>query len=126
MKRILICFVLVLVAFPAAAHKGMLVRLQGWIVDSRCGAKNAHEDRAEDTLACHKDGAKLIFLAKDGKTYDILDQERAVEHIGQEVNVFGTVDGAMMLTVGRYIGREKKEQEDKGGIGPVGAASRPR
>jgi hypothetical protein len=127
MKRILACIVLVLVAFPTVAFEGVLMRLQGWIVDSRCGAKNAREDRAEDTLACYKDGAKLVFLAKDGKIYDIADQERAVEHIGQQVSVFGTVDGAMMLTVGRYIGREKKkEPQDKGGISPAGAPARPR
>ena len=121
MKRILACcIVLSFVAVPALASKGVLVRLQGWIVDSHCGAKNAHEGGTEDTLACAKKGAKLILDARDGTTYDIKDQARAAEHIGQEINVFGTVDGTRKLTVNRYIGREKKK-ESKGTFAPAGA-----
>ena len=127
MKRILVIVILGLFVVPAFGErqKGMLVRLKGWIVDSRCGAKNAAADRAEDTLACHKAGAKLVFLASDGTTYDIDDQERAAEHVGQEIGIFGTVSGTRNLKVGRYTGREDKKQQDRGGIGPVGHGGKP-
>jgi hypothetical protein len=119
MKRTIACLVLILVALPQIVTAGTLVRVEGWIVDSHCGAKNASEDRAEVTLACHKGGSKLILLAKDGTTYDITDQERAVEHVGQLISVFGTVSKTRELTVGKYIGREVAE-EKKGGFSPLG------
>jgi hypothetical protein len=99
---------------------GSLVRLEGWIVDSRCGVKNANEAGAADTIKCYESGAKLIFIAKDGLAYDIEDQERALKHVGHQVGVFGTVDGARMLTVGRYIGEEKEEKEATTGLAPTG------
>jgi len=86
-----------------------LVRLEGWIVDSYCGAKNAHAEATEDTLACHKKGAKLRFVSKDGIIYDIADQERALEHVGRKVRLFGTVDDSRNLKVGNYIGADKKD-----------------
>lgn len=65
--------------------------LKGWIADSYCGAKNANAAGAKCTRDCVKNGAKLVLVAGD-KTYEISDQKLALEHVGHEVAVTGTVD----------------------------------
>ena len=65
--------------------------LKGWIADSYCGAKNANAEGAKCTRDCVKNGAKLVLVA-NGKTYEISDQKLALEHVGHEVAVTGTVD----------------------------------
>ena len=108
MKRRMLGFLLAtIVAIPVLAGTRTLVRLEGWIVDSHCGAKNANAESTEDTLSCHKDGAKLVFIAADGTSYAIENQERALLHVGQKIAVFGTVDKERNLKVGSYIGSDK-------------------
>ena len=65
--------------------------LQGWITDSYCGAKNANAEGAACAKDCYKNGAKLELVA-GGKTYKISDQKAALEHVGHEVVVTGTLD----------------------------------
>lgn len=77
----------VLAGEAAAAPTAM----QGWIVDSFCGAKNANADGQGCAKDCYKKGAKLELVA-DGKTYQISDQKAAAEHLGHEVVITGTVE----------------------------------
>ena len=65
--------------------------MKGWITDSFCGAKNANAEGAKCARDCYKNGAKLELVA-DGKTYQISDQKAALEHVGHEVVVTGTLD----------------------------------
>ena len=95
-----------------------LIRLEGWVVDAWCGAKNAHAEAKEDTLACQKKGARLILVTDDGTTYDLDDQERALKHAGERVKVFGTLHGTRQIKVGNYVG-EKKESKKGPGIKPA-------
>ncbi len=104
-----ICFLAAVVAIPVLASPRSLVRLEGWIVDSYCGAKNANAEAAENTLACHKKGAKLILITTDGTSYDLEDQEQALRHVGQKVQLFGMVDKDRNLKVGNYIGSDNKD-----------------
>ncbi len=108
-RRMWICLLAAVVAIPVLASPRSLVRLEGWIVDSYCGAKNANAEAAENTLACHKKGAKLILIATDGTSYDLEDQERALRHVGQKVHLFGMVDKDRNLKVGNYIGSDNKD-----------------
>ena len=59
MKRLLLgCFVATLASIPGSADSKTVMRLEGWIVDSYCGAKNARAEAAAETLACLEKGAK--------------------------------------------------------------------
>lgn len=66
----------------------------GYIADSKCGAKAAHEGARECTIKCVKDGAKYVFVNDaDKKVYAIDAQHKVAEHAGHHVTVKGTVDG---------------------------------
>lgn len=68
------------------------VALTGWIADKWCGAKNANGDPASVACAksCAEKGSPMVLVA-DGKTYELSDKKLAVEHIGYEVVVTGTL-----------------------------------
>lgn len=107
MKRQVMAYLLAtVVAIPVLAGLKTVVRLDGWIVDSYCRAKNANAESAEDTLACHKKGAKLILISADGTSYVLEDQERALEEVGKEVKIFGLVDEDRNLKITNYIGSD--------------------
>jgi len=107
----LACLLVTVVTAPSLAQSEIktLVRLDGWIVDSWCGAKNANVESTEDTLACVKKGAKLVLVTFDGTSYALADQERALQYVGQEIKLFGLVDKDRNLTVGNYIGLDKRD-----------------
>jgi len=66
----------------------------GYIADSKCGAKAAHEGAAECTVKCVKEGAKYVFVDDaDKKVYAIDDQEKVAAHAGHHVTVKGSVAG---------------------------------
>jgi hypothetical protein len=66
----------------------------GYIADSKCGAKAAHEGARECTVKCAKEGAKYVFVDDvNKKVYAIDDQDKVAEHAGHHVTVKGTVDG---------------------------------
>lgn len=95
MKRIvsiLAAFALVVaVASPAlAGDDGKAIEVAGWITDSYCGKSNANAEGKDCAIACAKKGAELV-LAVDDKIYKLSDQEGAMEHVGHEVIVTGTV-----------------------------------
>jgi hypothetical protein len=66
----------------------------GYVTDSKCGAKGAHEGAAECTVKCMKEGAKLVFVNDaDKKVYAIADQDKVAAHAGHHVAVKGSVEG---------------------------------
>ena len=66
----------------------------GYITDSKCGAKAAHEGAAECTVKCVKEGAKYVFVNDaDKKVYAIDDQDKVAAHAGHHVTVKGSVEG---------------------------------
>ena len=50
-----------LAGVPASATGKRLVRMEGWIVDSFCGRKNANEEGKACVIECAEKGAKLVF-----------------------------------------------------------------
>ena len=80
-------------ALPVAAgDNGKDVELTGWIADKWCGANNANDEAA--SIACAKEcadkGSPMVLVA-DGKTYELSDKELALDHLGHEVVVKGTL-----------------------------------
>lgn len=67
----------------------------GYISDSACGAKGAHEGAGECTTKCVKEkGAKYVFVNDaDKKVYAIDAQDKVAAHAGHHVTVKGSVDG---------------------------------
>jgi hypothetical protein len=86
-----ILFVALFVSALAMAGDGSWT---GYIADSKCGAKAAHEGAAECTVKCMKEGAKLVFVDDaDKKVYAIADQDKVAAHAGHHVSVKGSVEG---------------------------------
>lgn len=66
----------------------------GYITDSKCGAKAAHDGSRECTIQCVKAGAKYVFVNDtDKKVYAVDAQDKVAEHAGHHVTVKGKVDG---------------------------------
>jgi Protein of unknown function (DUF5818) len=66
----------------------------GYIADSKCGAKAAHEGARECTIKCVKEGAKYVFVNDgDKKVYEITDQDKVADHAGHHVTVKGSLKG---------------------------------
>jgi hypothetical protein len=84
------------VAAVAAADAAKTVEMKGWIACECCAAKNANAEGKSCTLSCAKSGAALV-LVSEGKSYKLVDQKAALENVGHEVTVKGTVaaDGSL-------------------------------
>ncbi len=66
----------------------------GWIADSKCGAKAAHDGARDCTIKCVKEGSKYVFVNDaDKKVYVVDAQDKVADHAGHHVKVTGTVDG---------------------------------
>jgi uncharacterized protein DUF5818 len=66
----------------------------GYIADSKCGAKAAHEGARECTIKCVKEGAKYVFVNDaDKKVYAIDNQDKVGDHAGHHVTVKGSAEG---------------------------------
>lgn len=90
--------------FAETVRAPKLVRLEGWVVDSWCGKDNANVDKADCVYACQKKGATLVFYTpSDKKTYEMADQEAALEHVGRKMKVIGSLNDAGSLVVGSWI-----------------------
>jgi hypothetical protein len=69
----------------------------GYITDSKCGAKAAHEGAEECTAKCVKEGASLVFVNDtDKKVFSISDQSKVAAHAGHHVAVKGSVEGSTL------------------------------
>ena len=88
-----------LASFGSAATMTM----KGMVSDSMCGASHAkmmqmHKDMKTDrecTMGCVKAGAKYVFVADNGKVYQIANQDAAsvMKNAGESVSVTGNVEG---------------------------------
>jgi len=83
-----------LTLFGAALAMAADSSLTGWIADSKCGAKAAHDGARECTIKCIKEGAKYVFVNDaDKKVYVVDAQDKVADHAGHHVKVSGTVEG---------------------------------
>lgn len=98
---ILLCLTLLaLVALPALAAdapKPAANSWTGWFTDSHCGAKGADAKHTKACVEkCVKEGGKVMFMnSADKKLYEV-DKDHAtaaMDHVGHEVKVTGTVEG---------------------------------
>lgn len=92
--RIRFASILVVALFISTLAFAGDASLTGYITDSKCGAKAAHEGAVECTVKCIKEGAKYVFVNDaDKKVYSIADQDKVAAHAGHHVTVKGSVEG---------------------------------
>jgi len=68
--------------------------VNGWVSDSKCGVKGAHEGAAECTKKCIKEGAKMVVVTDgDQKILTVENPDALKGHEGHHIAVTGHVDG---------------------------------
>jgi hypothetical protein len=77
-----------------ASFAGDASTVNGWISDSKCGVKGAHEGAAECTKKCLDGGASMVVVTdKDQKVLTVKNPEALKGHEGHHVAVTGKVEG---------------------------------
>ena len=89
-----------------AGDAGKNVELTGYITDMWCGKANANAEGAGCIKACAKKGSDLAIFS-EGKLYKLTDKDAALEHVGYEVVVTGTLHEDGSITA-RTIKKAKK------------------
>ena len=104
--RLAVAMIIVLVVGAVAiASEGSWT---GYIADSKCGAKAAHEGARECTVKCVKEGAKYVFVNDtDKKVYAIEDQDKVADHAGHHVTVKGSLEGDTMKVASVEMAKAK-------------------
>lgn len=94
-KFLLALAALALVSLVAtASFAGDATTVNGWISDSKCGVKGAHEGAAECTKKCLETGASMVVVTdKDQKVLMVKNPEALKGHAGHHVAVTGKVEG---------------------------------
>ena len=87
----LLAVALMVLSIPAlAGDSAKSVELTGYITDVWCGKANANAEGAGCAKSCAKKGSDLAIYA-NGKLYTLDDKETALEHLGSEVVIKGTL-----------------------------------
>jgi hypothetical protein len=73
---------------------GKSTTVNGWVSDSKCGAKGANASHEACTKKCTGAGEKLVVVTdSDKKVYAVDNQDALKGHEGHHVAVTGTVTG---------------------------------
>jgi hypothetical protein len=86
-----VCLVLSTVMFASAADKSTV---NGWVSDSKCGAKGTKESHADCAKTCMSKGAKMVVVTDgDNKVLMVDNPDSLKGHEGHHVTVTGDVKG---------------------------------
>jgi ABC-type phosphate/phosphonate transport system substrate-binding protein len=114
-KKILLSLVavmLVALALPLMAQtadKPRLVRLEGWVVDEAAAKQHANAESKDAVIEAQANGAALVFFTTKSEVYELTDQEKALENVGQKWVILGQLDPDGKLHVGSYIDMSKRK-----------------
>ena len=87
------CFVFALTAL-AFDDMGKSATVNGWVSDSKCGAKGANAGAEACTKKCLAQGAKMVIVTDGDQKVLMVDNPDALKgHEGHHVAVSGTVSG---------------------------------
>jgi hypothetical protein len=97
-KLLVICIALsvlfLLVAVVAADDMGKAQTVNGWVSDSKCGAKGANAGAAACTKKCIEGGASAVVVTDgDNKVLTVDNADALKGHEGHHVAVTGHVKG---------------------------------
>jgi hypothetical protein len=99
MKKLLaicmvLCVMLLLVAVVVADDMGKATTVNGWVSDSKCGAKGANAGAAACTKKCLEAGASAVVVTDgDNKVLAVENADTLKGHEGHHVAVTGHVKG---------------------------------
>ena len=94
MRKLLLVLVALCVAFMmiSVAFAADATTVNGFVSDSKCGAKGANAGAAECTKKCIKGGAKMVVVTdKDQKVLTVDNPDALTGHEGHHVAVTGQV-----------------------------------
>ena len=94
-KLLLICLALcVMFLYVGVTFATDTSTVNGWVSDSKCGAKGANAGAAECTKKCLAAGAKVVVVTdSDQKVLTVDNPDALTGHEGHHVAVTGTVNG---------------------------------
>jgi hypothetical protein len=91
---VLCVFAFVLVVTVPFAFAGDAQTVNGWVTDSKCGAKGANAGAAECTKKCLAAGVSMVVVTDgDQKVLKVDNPDALKGHEGHHVAVTGHVDG---------------------------------
>jgi hypothetical protein len=99
MKRIALTLIaamfLVTVSVAKDDAKPKATKMNGWVSDEKCGAKDI--DNADCAKKCAEAGSKLVFVSEKDKSVMAVDNQDALKgHEGHHVRVTGTVSNGTL------------------------------
>ena len=92
---LLVCLaVCVLFMFVGVTFAADATTVNGYVSDSKCGAKGANAGAADCTKKCIKEGAKMVVVTdEDQKVLTVDNPKKLTGHEGHHVAVTGKVSG---------------------------------
>jgi len=102
MKKVLllvlaVSLVLCAVAVTSAVAAGKSETVNGWVSDSKCGAKGASASHAECAKKCVGAGEHAVIVSdKDQSVMNVDNPDTLKDHLGHHVAVTGTMNGDAM------------------------------
>jgi hypothetical protein len=96
MRKLLLILVVLCVAFMivGVSVAADATTVNGYVSDSKCGAKGANAGAAECTKKCLQAGAKMVVVTDgDQKVLSVDNPDKLTGHEGHHVAVTGTVKG---------------------------------
>ena len=96
MRKLLLILVVLCVAFMmvGVSFAADASTVNGYVSDSKCGAKGANAGAAECTKKCLQAGAKMVVVTDgDQKVLTVDNPDKLTGHEGHHVAVTGTVKG---------------------------------
>lgn len=94
-KPLLVCISLaVMFMYVGVSFAGDATTVNGFVSDSKCGAKGANAKAAECTKKCLKAGASVVVVTDgDQKVLTVSNPDALTGHEGHHVAVTGEVSG---------------------------------
>jgi hypothetical protein len=96
-KVLLVCLALCVIFMMvgiASAGSDKAGTVNGWVTDSKCGAKGAAAGKEACAKKCIDAGAKMVVVTdKDQKVLTVDNPDALRDHIGHHVAITGTATG---------------------------------
>jgi hypothetical protein len=99
MKKLLLLLLALAVTgmFAGLSFAADATTVNGYVSDSKCGAKGANSGAAECTKKCIAQGAQMVVVTDgDQKVLTVDNPKKLTGHEGHHVAVTGTVSGDMI------------------------------
>ncbi len=93
-KIVLLLLAFALILLVASVAFAADTTVNGWISDSKCGAKGANASAEACTKKCIAEGASPVVVTdKDQKVLEVENPDALKDHLGHHVAVTGTITG---------------------------------